>query len=187
MISTLSGKVASLGVDSCVLQVGGVGLQVHLTPRHILKLRAGDDAKIETRLVVREDELSLFGFQSVQEREQFDLLCSVSGIGPKLAMTALAGMDAAAIANAVNNQDEAAFRAIPGIGPKTAKLILISLGGKVGLSSANPERERVLQALIQLGTDESQAKSVLAQVDSTLGESEALRSALALLGKAKLK
>ena len=187
MISTLSGKVASLGVDSCVLEVGGIGLQVHLTPRHILKLRPGDVAKIETRLVVREDELSLFGFQSAQEREQFDLLCSVSGIGPRLAMTALAGMDAAAISNAVNNQDEAAFRAIPGIGPKTAKLILISLGGKVGLSSASPERERVLQALIQLGTDESQAKSVLAEVDSTLGESEALRSALALLGKAKLK
>lgn len=187
MISTLFGKVASLEVDSCVLVVGGIGLQVHLTPRHILKLRLGEDTKIETRLVVREDELSLFGFQSTQEREQFDLLCSVSGIGPRLAMTALAGMDAGAMASAVNNQDEAAFRAIPGIGPKTAKLILISLGGKVGLTSTTPERERVLQALIQLGTDESQARSVLAGVDVTLGESEALRSALALLGKAKLR
>ena len=92
MISTLSGTIASLGVDSCVIEVGGVGLHVHLTPRHILKLRAGDKTSIDTRLVVREDELSLFGFQSAQEREQFDLLCSVSGIGPKLAMTTLAGM-----------------------------------------------------------------------------------------------
>ena len=187
MISTLSGTIASLGVDSCVIEVGGVGLHVHLTPRHILKLRTGDKTSIDTRLVVREDELSLFGFQSAQEREQFDLLCSVSGIGPKLAMTTLAGMDAIGIANAVNNQDEAAFRAIPGIGPKTAKLILISLGGKVGLSAAKPVKERVLQALLQLGTEESQARRVLSEIDDSLGESEALRTALAQLGKGKLR
>ena len=187
MISTLSGTIASLGVDSCVIEVGGVGLHVHLTPRHILKLRTGDKTSIDTRLVVREDELSLFGFQSAQEREQFDLLCSVSGIGPKLAMTSLAGMDAIGIANAVNNQDEAAFRAIPGIGPKTAKLILISLGGKVGLSAATPEKERVLQALLQLGTEESLARRVLSEIDGSLDESEALRAALAELGQGKLK
>ena len=187
MISTLSGSIASLGVDSCVIEVGGVGLHVQLTPRHILKLRNGDKTSIDTRLVVREDELSLFGFQSAQEREQFDLLCSVSGIGPKLAMITLAGMDAIGIANAVNNQDEAAFRAIPGIGPKTAKLILISLGGKVGLSAATPEKERVLQALLQLGTEESQARKVLSEIDGSLGESDALRAALAELGKGKLK
>jgi len=187
VISTLSGTIASLGADSCTIEVGGVGLHVHLTPRHILKLRTGDKTSIDTRLVVREDELSLFGFQSAQEREQFDLLCSVSGIGPKLAMITLAGMDAIGIANAVNNQDEAAFRAIPGIGPKTAKLILISLGGKVGLSAATPEKERVLQALLQLGTEESQARKVLSEIDGSLGESEALRAALAELGKGKLK
>jgi Holliday junction DNA helicase RuvA len=187
VISTLSGTIASLGADSCTIEVGGVGLHVHLTPRHILKLRTGDKTSIDTRLVVREDELSLFGFQSSQEREQFDLLCSVSGIGPKLAMTTIAGMDAVGIANAVNNQDEAAFRAIPGIGPKTAKLILISLGGKVGLSAATPEKERVLQALLQLGTEESQARKVLTEIDGSLGESEALRAALAELGKGKLK
>lgn len=187
MISTLSGTVASLGLDSCVIEVGGVGLHVHLTPRHILKLKPGDKVFVETRLIVREDELSLFGFQSSKEREQFDLLCSVSGIGPKLAMTTLAGMDATGIANAVNSQDEAAFRAIPGIGPKTAKLILISLGGKVGLSAATPATERVLQALIQLGTEESQARRVLSEIDRSLSESEALRAALAQLGKGKLK
>ena len=187
MISTLSGTIASLGADSCTIEVGGVGLHVHLTPRHILKLRTGDKTSIDTRLVVREDELSLFGFQSAQEREQFDLLCSVSGIGPKLAMTTLAGMDAVGIANAVNNQDEAAFRAIPGIGPKTAKLILISLGGKVGLSAATPEKESGLQALLQLGTEESQARKVLSEIDGSLGESDALRAALAELGKGKLK
>ena len=187
MISTLSGTVASLGLDYCVIEVGGVGLHVHLTPRHILKLKTGEKVSVATRLIVREDELSLFGVQSSQEREQFDLLCSVSGIGPKLAMTTLAGMDATGIANAVNSQDEAAFRAIPGIGPKTAKLILISLGGKVGLSAATPARERVLQALIQLGTEESQARRVLSEIDGSLSESEALRAALAQLGKGKLK
>jgi Holliday junction DNA helicase RuvA len=102
-------------------------------------------------------------------------------------MTTLAGMDAMGLANAVNNQDEAAFRAIPGIGPKTAKLILISLGGKVGLSATAPQKERVLQALLQLGTEESQARRVLTEIDDSLGESEALRAALAQLGKGKLK
>jgi len=187
VISTLGGTIAAIGVDSCVIEVGGVGLQVQLTPRHILKLQIGEQARLDTRLIVREDELSLFGFQSTQEREQFDLLCSVSGIGPRLAMTTLAGMDANGIAHAVNNQNEAAFRAIPGIGPKTAKLILISLGGKVGPSGASSERERVLQALLQLGTEESQARNVLGQVDESMSESDSLRAALALLGKAKLK
>lgn len=187
MISTLNGTVAAIGVDSCVIEVGGVGLQVQLTPRHVLKLQAGEKTHLETRLIVREDELSLFGFLSAQEREQFDLLCSVSGIGPRLAMTVLAGMDANGISQAVNNQDEAAFRAIPGIGPKTAKLILISLGGKVGPSATSPERERVLQALLQLGTEESQARKALGEVDASMSESDSLRAALALLGKAKLK
>jgi Holliday junction DNA helicase RuvA len=100
-------------------------------------------------------------------------------------MTVLSGMDAQQITNSVNSQDDAAFRAISGIGPKTAKLIVISLANKVGLSSSSP-RSKVLEALLQLGTDEALAREILTQLPQDLDNSAALKQALALLGKSKL-
>lgn len=185
MIELLSGRIARLASDSLTLMVGGVGFRVAITPRFSLKLKVNQDLELVTRLVVREDDLALFGFDSMGEQEAFDLLCSVSGIGPKLAMTVLSGMDSQEIANAVNSQDDAAFRAVSGIGPKTAKLIVISLANKVGLSSATP-RSKVLEALLQLGTDEVLAREILTQLPEDLDNSAALKQALALLGKAKL-
>ncbi len=185
MIELLFGRVARLSTDSLTLMVGGVGFRVSITPRYSLKLKVNQELELVTKLVVREDDLSLFGFESAGEQEAFDLLCSVSGIGPKLAMTVLSGMDAQQIANAVNGQDDAAFRAISGIGPKTAKLIVISLANKVGLSSSSP-RSKVLEALLQLGTDEAKAREILTQLPDDLDNSAALKQALALLGKSKL-
>jgi Holliday junction DNA helicase RuvA len=185
VIELLSGRIARLASDSLTLSVGGVGFRVAITPRFSLKLKANQEIELVTRLVVREDDLSLFGFENAGEQEAFDLLCSVSGIGPKLAMTVLAGMDSQEIANAVNAQDDAAFRAVSGIGPKTAKLIVISLANKVGLSSTTP-RSKVLEALLQLGTDEVLAREILGQISNELDNSTALKQALALLGKAKL-
>lgn len=185
MIELLSGKVVRLSTDSLTLIVGGVGFRVTITPRFSLKLRLQQDLELVTKLVVREDDLSLFGFENLAEQEAFDLLCSVSGIGPKLAMTVLSGMDAQQIANAVNSQDDAAFKAVSGIGPKTAKLIVISLANKVGLSSSSP-RSKVLEALLQLGTDEVLARDILTQLPDDLDNSAALKAALALLGKSKL-
>ena len=185
MIELLSGKVVRLSTDSLTLMVGGVGFRVAITPRFSLKIRLQQDLELVTKLVVREDDLSLFGFENSSEQEAFDLLCSVSGIGPKLAMTVLSGMDAQQIANAVNSQDDAAFKAVSGIGPKTAKLIVISLANKVGLSSSSPH-SKVLEALLQLGTDEVLARDILTQLPDDLDNSAALKAALALLGKSKL-
>ena len=185
MISTLTGAILELSNDSVVISVSGVGYEVRVTPRHLLNLKVSAEATLHTRMVVREDDVSLFGFSDRQERDQFDLLCSVSGIGPKLAMTVLSGMDSQQIANAVNSQDDASFRAISGIGPKTAKLIVISLANKVGLSSSSP-RSQVLEALLQLGTDEGRAREILTQLPDDLDNSAALKQALALLGKSKL-
>lgn len=185
MISTLSGTVQDVQLDGCVLEIAGVGFQVALSPRHAITLSVGSEASIFTRLVVREDDLSLFGFASSQDRQLFDLLCSVSGIGPKLAMTVLSGMDAQAIAHAVNTQNESAFRSISGVGPKTAKLIIISLAGKVGatLTSAN---QTVLSALTQLGTPENEARAVLEKLPKDLSDSDLLKAALSELGKKRL-
>lgn len=185
MISTLSGEILDLGVDSCVLAVAGIGFQVAITPRHAMSLKIGEATSLFTRMVVREVDLSLFGFPEKQDRELFDLLCSVSGIGPKLAMTVLAGMEASSIRNAVNSQNEAAFRAISGVGPKTAKLIIISLAGKVGLGGV-AANQNVLSALTQLGTSEAEARSVLDKLPKDLQDSELLKQALSELGKKRL-
>jgi holliday junction DNA helicase RuvA len=186
VISQLNGTLADLTLDRAVILVGGVGFSVWLTPKHSLKLSAGQEVSIQVKLVVREDDLSLYGFESATDASYFDLLCSVSGIGPKLAMTILGGLDAQGIANAVNAQDEAVFRAIPGVGPKTAKLLLISLGGKVGLTASSKVNETVLQALVQLGTDSSRAIKVLESLPKTGSDAETLKLALSELGKGKL-
>lgn len=186
MISQLSGTLYDLNLDRAVVMVGGIGFSVALTPRHSLKLSVGSEVNLRTKLVVREDDLSLYGFESDTDALYFDLLCAVSGIGPKLAMVILGGLDAANIANAVNTQNEAAFRAIPGVGPKTAKLLLISLGGKVGISSSAGVNETVLQALTQLGTDPMRAAKVLSELPADLSDADLLKQALSSLGRSKL-
>lgn len=186
MISFLRGQVASLSLDRVELDVSGVGYEVAITAKHSLKLVVGQELKLTTKLIVREDDQLLFGFESQADKELFELLCSVSGIGPKLAMVTLSGMDSVALRNAVNNQDDAAFRAIPGIGPKTAKLIIISLSGKVGLSTMAGMNTNVLAALIQLGTDETKARKVLSTLPSGLTDAAMLKAALAELGAGKL-
>lgn len=186
MISRLSGTIAELTLERAVLDVGGVGFSIALTGRHAMKLKEGQQLTLRTKLVVREDDLSLYGFESGTDAEYFDLLCSVSGIGPKLAMTILGGMNAEGISNAVNAQNEAAFRAISGVGPKTAKLLIVALGGKVGLSIKAPVNQNVLQALTQLGTDSAKATEILASLPQELSEAELLKRALTELGRAKL-
>ena len=187
MISSLHGTISHIQSDRVTLVVSGVGFSVALTSRHAQKLGVGQELTLATKLVVREDDLSLFGFQSQQELDLFDLLCGVNGIGPKLAMTTLSGLSAELLVNAVNNQDEGAFRSIAGIGPKTAKLVLISLSGKVGASSSPKLNEKVLQAMLQLGGEEYASRKLLSSMDQSLSESELLKLALAQLGKAKLQ
>lgn len=187
MISLVSGEVRAITSVSVTVMVGGVGYEIFLGPRHLVSLREGDEITLHTRLIVREDDMSLFGFQSSRERELFDELNSVSGIGPKLALTVLSGMDSDEIVSAIANQDEARFRAIPGVGPKTAKLILISLGGKTSVQSVNPKSSKVLAALAQLGADDSKARAVLAELPGDIDEGEMLKRALAALGKEKLR
>lgn len=185
MISVISGKLIHTQLDRVVIDVSGIGFEVGVTPRHSMKLSIGEAVTLFTRLVVREDDLSLFGFASMGERELFDQLCSVSGIGPKLALTTLSGMTEESLRNAIAEQNELAFKAIPGIGPKTAKLIILSLSGKVGLSG--PGRyQNVLAALQQLGTDETKAHKVISNLEAGLSDSEALKQALAQLGSGKL-
>lgn len=182
MISILKGQVVEKNLETITVSVSGVGFEVSLAPRHLLRLNEGEETLIHTRMIVREDEILLYGFASKIEREQFDLLCSVSGVGPKLAMTVIAGLDAASFSEAIANQDEQVFRNIAGIGPKTAKLILISLAGKAQLV-VSPTANRVLLALKQLGTEEGLARKTISRLDQNLSESEMLKKALQTIGK----
>jgi Holliday junction DNA helicase RuvA len=166
MISSVRGTVLAVQGSTAVVEVGGVGLAVQVTPRHGLTLRVGAEAFIRTALIVREDDLSLYGFAEADELVVFDLLRSVTGVGPRSAMGVLAVLDPDQIAAAIAAEDDAAFRKVSGIGPKTAKLIVVSLAGKlvvthtartVAPAAATPVRDSVLLALIGLGWPERTA------------------------------
>ena len=119
MISRLRGTVAARTRAGLVLDVGGVGYLLAVTPRVIA--RVGEEATVETYLVVREDALQLYGFASAEERELFELLLGVSGVGPKVALAIVSGSTPVELRRAIARDDTARFEAIPGIGRKTAQ------------------------------------------------------------------
>lgn len=152
----------------------GLGLQV--TPATALGLRVNDEALLLTTLIVREDSLTLYGFPTADELAVFELLVSVTGVGPKSALGVLAVLTPNQVAQAVASDDDGAFRKVSGIGPKTAKLIVLSLAGKLAVTAAStPSRPpgstsvaaSVQAALIGLGWSERIAAEA---VDETLTE-----------------
>jgi Holliday junction DNA helicase RuvA len=195
VISSVRGTVIAIGGTAAVIEVGGVGLSVQVTPRHGLTLRVGSEAMIRTALIVREDDLSLFGFAEADELAVFDHLRSVTGVGPKSAMAVLAVLTPSEIARAVTLEDDAVFRKVSGIGPKTAKLIVVSLAGKLVITHsvgstapATSVSESVLVALVGLGWNERAAMQAVDDAIAAASDQERtavpalLRLALANLG-----
>jgi Holliday junction DNA helicase RuvA len=194
MISSVRGAVLEASGTVVVVEVGGIGYTVTVTPQHALSLRIGSEAIIRTALIVREDDLSLFGFKDAEELAVFDLLRGVTGVGPKSAMGVLAAMSPAQIATAVAVEDDGAFRKVSGIGPKTAKLIVVSLAGKVHAVAAAPSaakissvNDSVLVALVGLGWSERVAAQAVEDAAAEASDADAaavqtlLRLALARL------
>ncbi len=197
MISSVRGTVLAVTGTTTVVEVGGVGLSVSVTPQHALSLRIGAEATLRTALIVREDDLALFGFQEADELAVFDLLRGVTGVGPKSAMGVLAAMSASEIAAAVSSENDSAFRKVSGIGPKTAKLIVVSLAGKVQVFATSAPAsnapaasigDSVLVALVGLGWSERVAAEAVDDAVASATEDERaavpalLRVALARLG-----
>lgn len=198
MIASLRGTCIDIAGSDVVVEVGGVGYAVTVTPAHALTMRHGAEVFLRTAMIVREDEHLLFGFESTDALQVFDLLRSVSGVGPKSAMGVLAHMAPAQVANAVANDDDAAFRKVSGIGPKTAKLIIVALSGKLAAfeqapavaatgTAAHPAAVDVVAALVGLGWREDAAQRA---VDDTvanepgvaaMGTQALLRAALGAL------
>jgi Holliday junction DNA helicase RuvA len=191
MISSVRGNVLAIAGPAVIIEVGGVGLAVQVTPQHALSLRVGSQAMLRTALIVREDDLSLYGFEDAEELTVFDALRGVTGVGPKSAMGVLAAMTPAEIAQAVAREDDAAFRKVSGIGPKTAKLIVVSLAGKLAILPASATTARtspksvedsVLVALVGLGWNERAASQAVdeAIAGATPAERDSVQSLLRL-------
>lgn len=197
MISSVRGTVIAVSGTAAVVEVGGVGLAIQITPKHAMSLRSGHDAQFHTALIVRDDDLSLFGFVSIEELVVFDLLRGVSGVGPKSALGVLAALTPAEIAQAVADEDDAPFRKVSGIGPKTAKLIVVSLAGKLfapprptasASAPATSISASVIAALVGLGWNERVAAQAVDEAEAIATEEDRsvvpalLRLSLARLG-----
>lgn len=182
MISTLRGVLLSLSAQSVVVDVHGVGMKVFVPGRTSTVMRAGEEVTLHTTLIVREDDLSLYGFSAAEERDTFDLLCSVNGVGPKSALGVLNEMSVDDIAHAVASDNDQAFKTVTGIGPKTAKLITLSLQGKIAAQGPSAPKgsvdnriavadySAIVQALVGLGWSERVAKKGVAEMIDQLPE-----------------
>ena len=199
MIASVRGRALHVGLDRVVVEVGGVGLLVHTTPGTASSLRRGQEAALATTLVVREDSLTLYGFANDDERDMFEQVQTVSGVGPRLALAMLSVMAPDRIRAAICGSDIAALTKVPGIGKKGAERMVLELRDKIGVPTsvvagaaaqppAGPQwRDQVTEALVGLGWTSKQAEDAVSRVAATAGESpnvsEMLRAALRELGR----
>ena len=167
MIASLAGRVTGHTATGIVVSVGGVGLAVQTTPGTRARLRPGDDAALSTSLVVREDSLTLFGFETEDEREIFEVLQTASGVGPKVAQAVLTVHTPDAVRRALASEDLTALTLVPGIGRKGAQRMVLELKDKIGLAGLSPVgasgswRDTLADALTGLGWSQSQADEVV--------------------------
>ncbi len=181
MIASLGGTVLSSAVDSVIVEVGGVGLRVTTTPLTASEVHVGQHVMLATTLVVREDSLTLFGFLEASDRDVFEVLQSVSGIGPRIALAALATFPADELRGIVARGDEASLTKISGIGKKGAQRLILELADKLGPTTAAPATSgrprqasggsdqwqgEVREALISLGWSVREAEEAVAVVDT---------------------
>lgn len=171
MIASVSGTVLGVGLDTVVVEVGGVGLLLHTTPATAAEQRSGAPASLATTLVVREDSLTLYGFADEDERALFELVQTVSGVGPRLALAMLAVHSPAAVRTAIATGDVVALTKVPGIGRKGGERIVLELRDKVGAlgASAVPGGAAAVPVSGPTGLGETAARSQVSQALVGLG------------------
>src|SRR6187401_1993896 len=186
MISRLRGEVVTRSPTGIVLDVGGVGYLVNPTASARRRAEPGGEVVLETYLHVREDVLQLFGFAEAAERELFELLLSVQGVGPKVALAIVSGSSPSELRRAIAFEDTARFQAIPGIGKKTAQRVVMELKEKLGAvgegteaTPLSPKPHLVARdALVELGYSLAEAEEALAATDPDAPPEERVREAL---------
>ena len=190
MIAFISGRVIRKNAGSIVIENNGLGYAVSVIPQLSMSLKIDEEIALHTVQIFREDSVTLFGFTSEAELEMFQLLGTVTGVGPKSALTIIAQLGVEGLQKAVATADDAMFRSVSGIGPKTAKLIVLNLSGKLVLDdgSISEEKSNVLAALINLGYQDKLARAALQKVSlvgADLGEAELLKATLSELSSAR--
>jgi Holliday junction DNA helicase RuvA len=194
MISSVAGTVKSTSVNSVVVEVGGIGVLVQVPVRTAASFTTGEKINLQTYLIVREDALTLYGFMDIVDRDFFELLLSVTGVGPKVAQSILSNSDASLIANAVISGNLKLLESVPGLGKKGAQRLVLELKDKVvpfasvGGQKANSVSHQVENALVGLGYSNKEAAQMVNQVltDATkasLSSAEILKLALKNSGK----
>ncbi len=212
MIASVNGRVAAVGPDGAVVEVGGIGLAVQCTPGTIARLQVGESARLSTSLIVREDSLTLYGFADDDERQLFELLQTANGVGPRLAQAVLAIHPPREVRRAVSMADVKALMQVPGIGKKGAERLILELRDRLGsvttdtsldgpapaglpaVTPVAPWRDQLTSALVGLGWSGKEAETALTQLapvaDAQIVETGSvevavlLRQALQLLGRA---
>jgi Holliday junction DNA helicase RuvA len=212
MIASVSGRVAAVSPDGAVVEVGGIGLAVQCTPGTIARLQVGENARLSTSLIVREDSLTLYGFADDDERQLFELLQTANGVGPRLAQAVLAIHPPREVRRAVSMGDLKALMQVPGIGKKGAERLVLELRDRLGVSTSDTSldgpalpaglspltpvarwRDQLSSALVSLGWSSREADTALTalepvaaeQLESTGSVEVAilLRQALQMLGR----
>jgi len=174
MISYIKGMLEEISEQSIILETGGIGYRVHVSPQTIARIpRSGDKIKLHTYMHVKEDGIALYGFLSGEEINMFNLLILVSGIGPKVALGILAIMEPHQVMLAIISEDFAALSNAPGVGKKTAQRIVLELKDRVkGLGAAGIPDTVTGQKSVSMGTNEKQdAIEALLALGYSRGES----------------
>jgi Holliday junction DNA helicase RuvA len=188
VISYLDGELIEKGADRAVIGVGGVGYEVLLPTTVLASLPpVGKTARVHTRMVVREDSITLYGFSGTDQRSLFDLLTGVTGVGPKVALAFLSVMRPVALTRAIANGDAAALTVVPGVGKKVAQRVVLDLaeklGGEAELPSEGPMAD-VRDALLSLGLTAAEASEAMRGIDADGREADdILREALQKVGR----
>lgn len=178
MISLIYGNVRSISLDKTIVEVGGVGLSLVITQKTSSQLNLGVATQFFTTLIVREDSLTLYGFLEDADRALFELVQTVSGIGPKVALSIVSALAPSQLAIAVAQEDISVIEKVPGIGRKGAQRLILELKGKLSdfgsgakQSQRQPEwREQLTSALISLGFSAKDSDSAISRVVSQLAE-----------------
>ena len=188
MIASLQGKISQVEEGSLVVEVGGVGLEVFVPSPLSDELSPGQNVFLHTYLIVRQDALALYGFDSPDGREIFELLLGVSGVGPRLAVTILSSLTPDSIRRAVITEQAEIFNQVPGVGNKTAQKILFNLQDKISkeegfepIAKMSEVDSEVLSALVALGYSVVEAQAALQSIPKDTPQDVEQRLRLALV------
>ncbi len=187
MIGRLHGRVAAIEGERVVLDVGGVGYELHVSPKTAAAVgQPGSETTVFTHLHAREDALVLFGFVSLDDRELFRILLAAQGVGPRVALAILGVFSGDALRRAVASEDVDALTAVPGVGKRTAQRIVLDLKPRLGDLEADVVESsggQVRQALENLGFSPAEIREAIAEIDRSLPVDDQVRTALGALGR----